>query len=151
MDMSPLPAGSEARKSVPELTRVLVIDDDESVSAAIQTILAAHRCETEISPRAFDGIRALRHSNFDVVIIDIFMPGLNGLDAIQHIRRESPVPIIAMSGFQLRASADGVDYLGLAAQRGATLCLRKPFQPVELIDAIEWTRSLRPAAEGMKR
>jgi CheY-like chemotaxis protein len=132
---------NQPRDHVSQPARILVIDDDASVCAAIQAILTRTRCETVIASRAFDGITALQHSTFDVVMVDIFMPGLNGLDAIEHIRRESPMPIIAMSGFRLRNSAGSADHLGLAARRGATLCLRKPFTPVQLVEAVEWSRS----------
>jgi CheY-like chemotaxis protein len=148
MDISPPQVTSETRNPAKELTRVLVIDDDDSVSAAIQAILAGRRCETVITSRAYAGIRALQQSSFDVVMLDIFMPGLNGLDTIEHIRRNSSIPIIAMSGFQLRGSADHVDYLGLAAQRGASLCIRKPFQPAQLIQTIEWSQRLPRPAQG---
>jgi CheY-like chemotaxis protein len=76
------------------------------------------------------------------------MPGLCGLDTIEHVRRGSSIPIIAMSGFRLKNSADSLDYLGMAARRGATLCIRKPFKPAQLIEAIEWSQSLPAPIEG---
>jgi CheY-like chemotaxis protein len=151
MDFAPLQTTDVSRKSAKGLTRVLIIDDDDSVSAAISAILAGRRYETAIAPRAYAGIHALRNSSFDVVMIDIFMPGLNGLDAIKHIRRESSIPIIAMSGFQLRRATDAGDYLDLAVQRGASLCMRKPFQPAQLVGAIDWTRRLGYLTEGLQR
>jgi CheY-like chemotaxis protein len=148
MDISPPQARSEAREPAQRLARVLVVDDDESVTAAIRTILARHGFETEIYLRAYAGIRALQQSAFDVVLLDIFMPGLNGLDAIEHIRRNSSIPIIAMSGFCLRSSAGYGDCLSLAAQRGATCCIRKPFQTAQLIEAIERSQSSFYPAQG---
>ena len=147
MDITPPQAASELRGPDRPITRVLVIDDDACVSAAIRTILAGRRCETAITSRAYAGIRALQRSIFDVVLLDLFMPGLNGLDVIEHIRRGSAIPIIAMSGFRLRNSSDD-DYLGMAAQRGATLCMRKPFKPAQLIDAIERSQNLHGATLG---
>ena len=140
--------GFSEQQMYPEGQQVLVIDDDDSVSVAIQTILSGRRCETVITPRAYAGIRALQQSRFDVVMVDIFMPGLSGLDTIENIRLGSSIPIIAMSGFRLRSSDDAVDVLGLAAQRGATLCMRKPFLPAQLIETIEWCRSFKCPTEG---
>ena len=122
--------------------------ETDKVTLEVQSILSGRRCETAITPRAYAGIRALQQSRFDVVMVDIFMPGLSGLDTIKNIRLGSSVPIIAMSGFRLRSSDDAVDYLGLAAQRGATLCMRKPFLPAQLIEAIDWCRSLECPMEG---
>jgi CheY-like chemotaxis protein len=120
------------------VTRILVIDDDACVSTAIRAILARHQCETVLASRAHAGIHTFRASEFDVVMVDLFMPGMNGLDTITRIRNESAVPIIAMSGFRLRNSLDpGQDFLGMAKQRGATASLRKPFSPPQLVAAID--------------
>ena len=119
--------------------RILVIDDDNCVGAAIKATLMRQGGEIEIAPRACAGIEALGSARFDVVLVDLFMPGMSGLDAISHIRRQSGVPIIAMSGFRLRDSANSIDYLGMAMQRGASTCIRKPFAPKQLIEAIDRT------------
>lgn len=118
--------------------RVLVIDDDRSVGAAIQMILAHQEYDTVIVADAHAGIQALEASKFDVVMIDIFMPGPDGLETIKDIReRKATVPIIAMSGFKFRKSvASTPDFLGMAAKLGATVCLRKPFAPQQLMAAI---------------
>jgi CheY-like chemotaxis protein len=119
-------------------TRILVIDDDACVSAAIQAILARRQCETVLASRAHAGIHSFQASEFDVVMVDLFMPGMNGLDTITRIRSESAVPIIAMSGFRLRNSLDpDQDFLGMAKLRGATISLRKPFSPPQLVAAID--------------
>src|SRR5664279_5339125 len=81
--------------------RILVIDDDECVGAAIQAVLARRNSEALLASRAYAGIQALESSRFDAVLVDLFMPGMNGLDTIAHIRRGSAIPIVAMSGFRL--------------------------------------------------
>jgi CheY-like chemotaxis protein len=124
--------------------RILVIDDDACVGTAIQAILALRQCETVTASRAHAGIHTFQTSGFDVVMVDLFMPGMNGLDTITRIRNQSAVPIIAMSGFRLRNSLDpDQDFLGMAKLRGATISLRKPFSPPQLVAAID--RSLGPA------
>jgi CheY-like chemotaxis protein len=118
-------------------TQVLVIEDDACVGVAIQAILARRQYETVLVSRAHAGIHALQTFGFDVVMIDLFMPGMNGLDTIKRIRSESAVPIIAMSGFSLRNSLDAdQDFLGMALLRGATISLRKPFSSLQLVAAI---------------
>jgi DNA-binding NtrC family response regulator len=142
MDASVLPT----LNAVPILARpglrILVIDDDECVGAAIRSILGRHNGETLLVSRAYAGIKALESSGFDAVLVDLFMPGLNGLDAIAHIRRGSSIPIVAMSGFRLRNSSDSIDYLGMAMQRGASTFIRKPCAPSQLVEAID--RSINP-------
>jgi CheY-like chemotaxis protein len=129
-------------------TRILVIDDDACVSTAIQAILARRHCETVLASRAHAGIHALQAAEFDVVMVDLFMPGMNGLDTITRIRSKSAVPIIAMSGFRLRNSLDpDQDFLGMAMLRGATISLRKPFSPPQLVAAIDRSLGLASSTE----
>ena len=133
---------------VKAVARILVIDDDACVSTAIQAILARHRYDTVLASRAHAGIHAFQASQFDVVMVDLFMPGMNGLDTITRIRSKSAVPIIAMSGFRLRNSLDpDQDFLGMAILRGATTSLRKPFSPPQLVAAIERSLGL-PSSTG---
>ena len=132
-------------RPVKTTTRILVIDDDACVSTAIQAILARYQYHTVVASRAHAGIHAFQASQFDVVMVDLFMPGMNGLDTITRIRSKSAVPIIAMSGFRLRNSLDpDQDFLGMAMLRGATTSLRKPFSPPQLVAAID--RGLGPAS-----
>jgi DNA-binding response OmpR family regulator len=140
---------------MPELSksalRVLVIDDDDCVGAAIRLILARRGSETELALRAHAGIHALESSKFDVVLIDLFMPGMSGLDVIAHIRQGSEVPIIAMSGFWLRNSLNSRDYFSMAIERGASTCVRKPFAPHQLIEAIRCSfTSVPPTKDSMQ-
>src|ERR1700674_3429095 len=116
------------RRGDPAMTRVLVIDDDRSVGAAIQLMLARRSCDTVLAASACAGVEAFQSSKFDVVIVDIFMPGMNGLETIARFRQQAPtVPIVAMSGFRFRDSmVPAMDFLAMAARLGATACLRKP-------------------------
>lgn len=118
--------------------RALVMDDDASVGAALQAILAVQGFEVVVVSRAHAGIHTLEQSSFDIVIVDIFMPGLGGLDAIQMIRQFLPnIPVLAMTGFRLRPSRNpSMEFLQLAIQRGATYGILKPFSPNQLIHAI---------------
>jgi CheY-like chemotaxis protein len=143
--MAELQLDDKERASCPvkTATRILVIDDDACVSTAIHAILIRHQCETVVALRAHAGIHEFRTGKFDVVMIDLFMPGMNGLDTIARIRSESAVSIIAMSGFCLRNSRDAdQDYFGMAKRRGATTSLRKPFSPLQLVSAIDRSMAL---------
>jgi len=128
----------------------LVIDDDVNVGEAIQAILASQRFETVHALRASSGIHALEQRRFDVVIVDLFLPGMSGLDTIYRIRQQAPdVPIIAMTGFRYRhrASNSTTDLLDLAKRRGATIHIHKPFTPSQLVEAIGASLERRRAPE----
>jgi len=110
------------------MTRIMVVEDDPSVGAAIVMTLGHEGYDTVHAPDAGTGMRAFESSRFDLVIIDIFLPDISGLETIAELRRRSPVmPILAISGFIFRDSMDPVlDYLALATKAGAAVCLRKP-------------------------
>jgi DNA-binding NtrC family response regulator len=122
----------------PTVTRVLVIDDDQSVSLAIQAMLARRGCDTVLALDGISGIQAFEASRFDVAIVDIFIPGTDGLKIIKGFLEQKPsTSIVAMTGFQFRNSmSPSLDFLGMAAQIGATSCLRKPFTSQQLSEAI---------------
>jgi DNA-binding NtrC family response regulator len=118
--------------------RILVIDDDRSIGAAIETLLHRQGRKVVLVEDGSLGIQAIKASNFQVVMVDIFMHGVDGLETIKGIRKLAPaVPIVAMSGFRLREGASSVpDFLEMASKLGASSCLRKPFKPQQLLDAI---------------
>jgi DNA-binding response OmpR family regulator len=134
----------------PPVMRVLVIDDDASVGAAIQMTLIREGCDTVHAPDGDAGIRAFESSRFDLVVVDLFMPGMDGFEIIREFRRRAPtLSILAMSGFRFRDPVDpGLDFLSLAANVGATIFLRKPFSPQQLVATIQ--ASQNPALLGVR-
>lgn len=121
------------------MPRVLVIDDDKSVRMAIEALLRHQDWVAVLAESGPLGVRTFEASHFDVVMVDIFMPGMDGLETIKGFCKRAPtVPIIAMSGFRFRNSstAPAPDFLGMAAKLGATYCLQKPFGPEQLMTAI---------------
>jgi DNA-binding response OmpR family regulator len=121
------------------MARVLIIDDDLSVGAAIRLTLTRHGAHAEHTLTANSGLQAFRSSDFDLVIVDLFMPEKNGLEIIGKLRELAPkVSILAISGFRFRNSMDpGLDFLGMAEKVGAAAVLPKPFTPRQLTATIE--------------
>jgi CheY-like chemotaxis protein len=121
------------------MTRILVIDDDRSVRLAIQTLLHDQDCFAVLAADGSTGTQIFAAGHFDLVMVDIFMPGMDGLETIKGFRERAPtVPIVAMSGFRFRGTclAPAPDFLGMAAKLGATYCLQKPFGPQQLMATI---------------
>ena len=87
---------------------------------------------------ASDGARALetrRTRPFDVMVTDLFMPQMDGLETIMEVRRESPsLKIIAMSSGGVLCKAD--TYLSTAGLAGADASIRKPFQVETLLEVL---------------
>jgi DNA-binding response OmpR family regulator len=118
--------------------RILVIDDDRSVGTAIQTLLNYQCYEFVPVENGQLGVETFEASSFDSVLVDIFMPEVDGLATIKALRQRAPtVPIIAMSGFRFHESMGSThDSLRMAASLGATYCLRKPFRSQQLMATI---------------
>ena len=97
------------------MRRVLIIDDDRSVGAAIRTMLLYRNYEAVFVSNAFEAAQAFELSKFDLVLVDIFMPEIDGFEIIKGLRDQgATIPIIAMSGFSFRNSlASAPNFLAL--------------------------------------
>src|SRR5262249_51451496 len=120
------------------MARILVIDDEPLVRKTVDIMLAAHGFEVVTAADGPSGIDAIKSGRFDLVIVDLFMPGMDGLQTTAAIRKHCPtVPVIAASGFMLgdtRAHMPNFDVM--ATEAGATMTLYKPFRPAELLRAV---------------
>jgi two-component system response regulator MtrA len=107
--------------------RVLVVDDDSALAEMLGIVLRADGFEPSF---VMDGTRALpafRETKPDVVLLDLMLPGLSGIDVCRLIRAESGTPII-----MLTAKSDTVDIV-LGLESGADDYVVKPFKPKELV------------------
>src|SRR5262245_50312505 len=129
------------------MARVLVIDDDHAVRAAIVTVLEHQGLEVIAVEDGHSGIEAIRGQKFDVIIVDIFMPGMDGLESIRAFKRYAPsVPVIAISGFLFRdSSRPAPDFLAMATKLGAAHSLHKPFRATDLLRLVEQCLTNLPA------
>ncbi len=121
------------------MPQILIVDDDAAVCEAMRVVLEHQGFEVVVADNGRQAIEAARTAVFDVVIIDIFMPGMDGLETIRAFRRQVPdVPVIAISGFLFRQSTTPApNFLGMATKLGAAYSLAKPFRPADLLKAIE--------------
>jgi CheY-like chemotaxis protein len=103
------------------MPRVLVVDDDKAIRSVIKTVLELEGFDVVVAEDGRRGIAAIQSHNFDVVIVDIFMPGMDGLETIRVFNRHAPsVPVIAISGFLFRdPSIPAPDFLSMATKLGA--------------------------------
>jgi len=122
--------------------RILVIDDEDFILQLARDILTKTNYEVKMVSDGNEGIRLLESRKFDLLLTDIRMPDISGLDVIRHVRTgNKEIPIIIITGHGTLETA--VDALRLGAQG----FLLKPFTPVELraavADALEKTRLLK--------
>jgi CheY-like chemotaxis protein len=129
---------------------ILVIDDDRAVLSTVKLLLerAAHTVEAVDNSQA--GLRLLETQGFDLLVVDIFMPGMDGFETMRLVHQSRPeMPVIVMSGQEFRSASErGPDFLHMATKLGAISSLQKPFRPQELLAAVAKSLSDSPPSSG---
>jgi DNA-binding NtrC family response regulator len=120
------------------MAHILIADDDDAVQQILKIMLqrSGHHVVG-----ASDGQRALqifREAHFDLLIVDIFMPGMDGLETMKLVHQYRPgIPIIVISGHAFPASNPASpDFLTMATKLGAACSLQKPFKSAVLLESI---------------
>jgi CheY-like chemotaxis protein len=121
------------------MARILIIDDDEGVRRAATILLEANGFDVDSAADGVSGLEIVKSYKFDLVIVDLFMAGMNGLETTKAIRKYSPdMPIIAASGFMFGGACPEMpDFEAMTAEAGAISTLYKPFRPKEFLLAIQ--------------
>jgi CheY-like chemotaxis protein len=119
-----------------KLAKILVVDDDSAVQITIRLLLerAGHSVVTASDGR--NGLALFETGDFDLLFLDIFMPGMDGFETMRLVHQQKPLtPIIVISGRPI-SSDSGPDFLTMAMKLGAVSSLQKPFKPAELLTAV---------------
>jgi CheY-like chemotaxis protein len=120
------------------LAKILIVDDDSAVQATIRILLerAGHSVVGASDGRR--GLATFEAGDFDLLLLDIFMPGMDGLEAMRLVHQHKPlVPIIVISGHPITSeSGSSPDFLTMATKLGAVSSLQKPFKPAALLAAV---------------
>ena len=124
------------------MTDLLIIDDDEELGEMLSEYLQPEGFDVEICHRGDDGLERALGRSWDGVILDIMLPGINGIEVLKRLRRESLVPIL-----MLTAKGDDIDRI-LGLEMGADDYLPKPFNPRELVARLRAILRRRPAPAG---
>jgi DNA-binding response OmpR family regulator len=122
------------------MARVMVVDDDPTVREVVVSYLRAHRHEVTEAGDGEGALRLMRTQPADLVVLDLMLPGIDGLEVCRQLREHRDVPVIMLTA--LGGETDRV--LGL--ETGADDYVTKPFSPREL--ALRVDSVLRRAGES---
>ena len=119
------------------MPRVLVVDDDPMVCTTIEVCLTRKGFEVTVADGGEAGMRALEASDFDVMLIDVFMPHMRGFESVRMFRERRPdVPVVEMSGYAFANAERAPDFLRMTIELGAACCLHKPLTQDALLTVV---------------
>jgi OmpR family response regulator RpaB len=129
------------------MPRLLLIDDDEQLGAPLAAYFRRFQFDLQHATRPSEGLKRLRQGGFDVAILDVMLPEMDGFELCRTIRRDSQIPIV-----MLTARGDVMDRV-VGLELGADDYLPKPFEPRELLARIQTIlrRSAPTAANGARQ
>ena len=112
------------------MNKVLIIDDDKELCALIKRSVLSEDIEADVCNTGKEGLQKLKEKEYQLVILDVMMPGMDGFETLEEIRKENSLPILMFTSKNDSASK----VRGLRA--GADDYLTKPFDMDELIARI---------------
>lgn len=114
--------------------RIAVVEDDESIAALLRSLLAMEGFEVTVVPDGTRALRILAGGGFDAAVLDVMLPGKDGISVLQEVRRNPPtstLPVVMLSA----KTDDRTTWEGWRA--GCDLYVTKPFDPEQLVRAIK--------------
>ncbi len=113
---------------------VLVIDDDETIRQLLVALLDEINCTVLSADNGLVGLDIIKENSVDLVVTDIIMPGMEGLELVRRIKKRYPeTKIIAMSAYR---GSGKLDYLKHAQAFGVDETFQKPFEPVQFLETV---------------
>lgn len=113
------------------MSRILIIEDEEAIADLEKDYLELSGFDVEIETRGDRGLTAAMQKDFDLIILDLMLPGIDGFDVCRKIREKKDIPILMVS-----AKKDDIDKIrGLGL--GADDYMTKPFSPSELVARVK--------------
>lgn len=109
------------------MTQVLLIDDDTELTKLLQEYLEEEQFHLDAAHDGVAGLEKALHNQYSVVVLDVMLPGMSGLDVLKQLRQKSSVPVL-----MLTARGSELDRI-LGLELGADDYLPKPFNPRELV------------------
>jgi two-component system catabolic regulation response regulator CreB len=125
--------------------RVLIVEDEQAIADTLVYALGTDGLATEHCLLGRDALAALRRGGFDLMVLDVGLPDMNGFDLCRELRRESDIPVIFLT-----ARSDEIDRI-VGLEIGADDYLTKPFNPRELVARVKAIlRRSDPALRGAR-
>ena len=109
------------------MNKVLIIDDDEELCELVSEYLSVEGFDTSVVHDGASGLNEARSGKYDLAILDVMMPKMNGFEVLKNLRQDSTLPVL-----MLTARGDDMERI-VGLESGADDYLPKPFNPRELV------------------
>ena len=113
------------------MSRILVVDDDAITRQLLRKVLTGAGFTTTVAKDGVDALKALRTQRFDLLLLDVWMPRMNGLDLLEKLRTRKTKPRIVVM-----TSDDAPETLLKAVRRQAFQYVHKPIESVALLETV---------------
>ena len=127
------------------MDKILIIEDDPDIAAIERDYLELSGCAVTICANGTDGQRAALEGAFDLILLDLMLPGTDGFSICRALRAQKDIPILMVTA--LGKDADKIHGLGF----GADDYIEKPFSPSVLVAREGEPRASAAAADGLGR
>ena len=120
------------------MAKILIVDDDSAVQATIRLLLERAGHSVVVASDGRKGLAVFEAGEFDLLFLDIFMPGMDGIETMRRVHQQRPrTPVVVISGKPVVSDpAKAPDFLTMATKLGAVCGLQKPFKPSDLLAAV---------------
>jgi len=111
--------------------KILVVDDEENICNYLKELFTLEGWKADIAYDGYQGVKLASDNQYDVIVLDILMPRMTGIEATREIMKRKPDSnIIVITGAPYRKQADE------ALEGGAKLFIKKPFSSEKIIEAV---------------
>lgn len=116
------------------MVKILIVDDEKDLAKILQMILHLKGYEVEITTTGYEAIEKVKQTQFDLCLLDIRLPDINGVEVFLKIKEITPqIRVIIMTGFAVE------ELIEQAINKGAYACIHKPFDIDKVFELIEGT------------
>ncbi len=113
------------------MRKILIVEDDHLIAELERDYLEASEYKVEIAKDGYEGLRLSKERTYDLILLDVMLPGVSGFDICREIRKDKNVPVIMVTA--KKTDVDKIRGLGL----GADDYIIKPFSPTELVARVQ--------------
>lgn len=121
---------------------ILLVDDDEDLRLNIRDALELNNYSVSTANNGLEAVEIVKHKNFDIILMDINMPEMGGIEAVEKIKSFNPKAFIIM----MTGATD--EEIRSSLEEGGYACIRKPITIKKLLKSLEWHKL---AADDIKR